>query len=93
MKILAEKTVQIHVKFSDRSLAGLALEELRRDGAVLVNILRGRVTKEEASFDLEVSGTARRVEHFLRRSGSWGSSLGAAPAGVALGKSCALVCP
>lgn len=73
-----EMTVHMNVKFPDRSLARPLLENLGRDRALSVNILRGRITREEASFDLEVTGSKRRVDDLIRLSATWGASVGVA---------------
>lgn len=77
MKSIQETTVQLSVKFSDRNLARPALEGLGRDHALTVNILRGRITQKDASFELEVTGTPRNVENLVRLSATLGAAAGA----------------
>ncbi len=68
MKSGQRKTVLVRVQFPDRSLAKLALLEFGRDPALLVNVLRGRITQKDASFELEVTGRERCIEKFLQQS-------------------------
>lgn len=70
------KTVLVRVQFSDRSEVQPTLAGFGRDPALSVNILRGRVTREDASFELEVTGRERCVEKFLRRSDTLGVRVG-----------------
>ena len=63
------KTVLVRVQFSDRSEVQPTLAGFDRDPALAVNILRGRITRKDASFDLELTGRERNIEKFLRRSG------------------------
>ena len=83
MEPTREMTVQVNVRFSDRSLARPVLEDLGRNRALVVNIVRGRITQEEASFDLEVTGSRPRIDDLLRRNARWGASIRMVPAGVA----------
>ena len=66
--------VLMRVKFSDGSLAKPALEELGRDPELSVNIFRGRITREEAAFELEISGPAPKIKEFFRLSDAWGAA-------------------
>ena len=76
-------TVLMRVQFSDRRLANPALEELGRDPELSVNILRGRITPQDASFELEVTGAASKIKEFIRLSDTWGLAVGASSMGVA----------
>ena len=83
MKSIQETTVHMRVKFSDRNLAHPVLEVFGRDRALTVNILRGRITQRDASFELEVTGNPRSVEGFVRLGATWGASVGALVVDVA----------
>lgn len=76
------KTVLMRVLFSEGNLAKPALEHLSRDRALSMNILRGRITQEDASFDLEVSVPPKKIENFLRRTPRCGASVGSFSMGV-----------
>ena len=76
-------TVLMRVQFSDGSLAKPALQELGRDAELSVNIVRGRVTHKDASFELEVTGPASKIKEFIRLNDKWGTSVGASSTGVA----------
>jgi hypothetical protein len=73
----------MQVQFFDKNLAKSTLEELCRSRAVSVNILRGRISQEGASFELEVTGPAQKVKEFIRLSDTWGACVGTSSAGVA----------
>jgi hypothetical protein len=66
MKSNRKKTARFSLKFSDRKLARPVLEGLRQDRELSVNILRGRVTREDACFQLEVAGSERRIGELLK---------------------------
>lgn len=83
MRLSGWKTVYFKVKFTDRNSVWPLLEDLGRDLGVALNVLRGRITEDEASLELEITGNPRRVDEFIRRSAEWGASVGATPAGVA----------
>jgi hypothetical protein len=83
MKPAREKKVQLSVNFADRNLARPLLEDLGRDRALSVNILRGRITHEEASFQIEVTGSTHRVDDLLRVSSKWGALVRTLSSGVA----------
>lgn len=71
-----QKTAPMQVRFSTRTSAQAALEDWGRGKALSVNILRGRITQEDASFDIAVTGPARRIQDFIRRSDTRGASVG-----------------
>jgi len=85
MKPDRSKTVHVNVTFPDRSLARPVLEEIGRDRGLTVNILRGRITEEIATFELEVTGAARRVDDLIRLSATWGTTVGSPPLILARG--------
>ena len=72
MKDERRKVVHAEVYFSDRSLTKPVLQELSRDSSVSVNIIRGRMTKGFAWFELELSGSPSRVDAVIRQARQWG---------------------
>ncbi len=76
MRSNPERTVHMNVTFSDRRLARPFLDGLGRGRALSMNILRGRITAAEASLELEVTGSARRIDHLVRQTATWGASVG-----------------
>ena len=60
--------VLMRARFSDGSLAKRTLEEIGRDPELSVNIFRGRMTQEDASFELEVAGPAPKIKEVFRLS-------------------------
>ena len=83
MKSTQGTTVHMRIKFSDRNLAHPVLDSLGRHRVLMVNILRGRITQTDASFELAVTGTPRNVENLVRLSTTWGASVGALVVDVA----------
>lgn len=79
MKSSDQKTMRLRVTFPNRSLARPVLEDLGRDRGLTVNIVRGRITKAEASFELEVTGPARRVDDLIRLGSKWGAAASPLP--------------
>lgn len=77
-----QKTVLMRVRFSDRTLAGPALESWGRDPKVAVSLLSGRFTSEDAFLVLEVTGVARKISGFMAQTSTWGASVGTALGGV-----------
>lgn len=76
MRSIQDTTVHMRVKFSDRNLARPVLEGLGRERALTVNVLRGRITEKDATFELEVTGNPRSVESFVRSGATWGAPVG-----------------
>ena len=81
MKSTPHTTVLMRLQFLDRSLAEPALAHLGQ--TLSVDVLRGRITPEEASFELRVTGPERRIQEFIRQGDSWGASVGTSSASVA----------
>jgi hypothetical protein len=79
---LKKKTVQLRMKFPDQSSARSFLEDCRCDPSLSVNILRGRMTENEASFLLEVTGDMRRIDDLILESALWSAPAGRLAAGV-----------
>ena len=75
-------TVLMRVQFPDEHLAKPALLELSRDPELSVNIVRGRITTQDASCELELRGPASKIKEFIRLSDTWGPSVGAFSMGV-----------
>jgi hypothetical protein len=71
------------MQFSDGKVGRSALAELGQERELSVTIFRGRVGPEDASFELEVSGPAEKIKEFIRRSDTWGTSLGTSSVGIA----------
>lgn len=83
MKMSRKESARMRVRFSDQSLARSLLEAWRLDRTLSINILRGRITELDASFELELTGDAQRIEEFVRQSAQWNALKGAVPAEVA----------
>lgn len=83
MKTSRKESARMRVRFLDQSLARLVLEAWRLDRTLSVNILRGRITEHDASFELELTGDAQRIEEFVRQNAQWNTLMGAVPAEVA----------
>jgi len=66
-----EKTAILNVAFPTRALAHELLERWTAAPGVLLNIRRGRVTEEEARFELEIRGNAALVSRLIRHSAPW----------------------
>ena len=62
-----QRTVRLEVRFSDRGAAGSILALLSRGPGLLLNVLKGRVTSDEAVFELELTGKVARVEEAVWR--------------------------
>lgn len=76
------RKIRLRLRFSDRLEAGPALRELDHDPLLSVSILRGRITREDAWYDLAVTGTARGIRNLLRRGDAWGAAPGSFSAGT-----------
>jgi hypothetical protein len=66
-----EKIAILKVEFPTRSLAHDLLGRWSASPGVLLNIRRGRVTAEEARFELEIRGNAALVAKLVRQSAPW----------------------
>ncbi len=71
MNLEAEKTRTLKVQIPSRTLASTLLESWSKHVGVSVHILRGRITPDDACFELEVSGVASAVADVLRWSQPW----------------------
>jgi len=56
------RVVRLKVRFEDRSAAASCLQGLRRIPGASVNVIRGRVTPQEADYDLELRGEGKMLE-------------------------------
>jgi len=56
------RVVRLKVRFEDRSAAASCLQGLRQIPGTSVNVIRGRVTPDEANYDLELRGEGRVLE-------------------------------
>ena len=56
------RVVRLKVRFEDRSAAASCLQGLRKIPLASVNVIRGRVTPNEAVYDLELRGEGRVLE-------------------------------
>jgi hypothetical protein len=63
---ITHKTARFELAFGDRSAAQTALRKLSQDSRVELVIRRGRITPQGAWFELEVTGSARRIDGVLR---------------------------
>ena len=69
-----EKITILKVEFPTRALAHDLLGRWTASPGVVVNILRGRVTAEEARFELEIRGNAVPVATLVRQSAPWNAA-------------------
>ena len=58
----ATRVVRLKVRFEDRSAAASCLQGLRKIPGASMNVIRGRVTPDEADYDLELRGEGRVLE-------------------------------
>ena len=70
------KTVRVGRTFPSRKRTKGRLEELSLGSSITLRILRGRITTEEQTFDLEVSGKTRLVDKAIRILERWAESSG-----------------
>lgn len=66
----AEITAALNVEIPNRLLA-LSLLERWSESGVTLKIVRGRVTLEEARYELEIQGAAAKVATIVRQSAPW----------------------
>ena len=64
-------TAILKVEIPDRTLARTLLEQWAVHPGIALTILRGRVTSDGASYQLEVQGTAAQVARMVRQSAPW----------------------
>lgn len=83
MKLERQKTALMRVRFSAGPSARAALEDWRHDWSLSLSILRGRITQDDASFEIAVTGPTRGIQDFMRRGDTWGASIGSSSMGVA----------
>jgi hypothetical protein len=74
MRPAEEKTATLKLEIPNRSLASTLIENWSERSGVSLNILRGRVTSDEACFHLEIRGRAGNVAKILRQSAPWDAS-------------------
>jgi len=60
------RVVRLKVRFEDRSVAASCLQGLRLIPGASVNVVRGRVTADQADYDLELHGEDRVLERIAR---------------------------
>src|SRR5579864_3694639 len=82
MKPAQQETVILRLQFSDPRLAQPALEKLGRDRDLSVNIQRGRLTLVDASYELRITGSMKKIKNVIQGSGTWGASIGAFSVGL-----------
>ena len=69
-----EKIAILKVEFPTRALAHDLLERWTASPGLLLNIRRGRVTADEARFELEIRGNAAQVAKLVRQSAPWNAA-------------------
>ena len=69
-----EKITILKVEFPTRSLAHDLVGRWSASPGVLLNIRRGRVTAEEARFELKIRGNAALVAKLVRQSAPWNAA-------------------
>jgi hypothetical protein len=62
----------MQVRFREKARVVQRLENLCRQLALSVNLLKGRVTPEEASFEFQVAGAASNIRRFVRKTQTCG---------------------
>jgi len=67
----AEITATLKVEIPNRMLAQSLLERWSGQSGVFLKIVRGRVTPEEACYELEIRGSAPKVATIVRQSAPW----------------------
>lgn len=68
------KTATLKVEIPNRTLALALLEKWSRQTGVSMTVLRGRVTSDEARYELEIRGTSADVAKVVRQSAPWDAS-------------------
>ncbi len=74
MSAARKKTVRLSVTFPRGRQSASALEELRREPELHMNVLRGRVSASQSSLELEVSGADGPLARAFERVARWGST-------------------
>lgn len=69
-----EKTQILKVEIPDRALAQSILQRWSDGSGVSLRILRGRISQEEARFELEIRGSSADVARIVRQSVPWTAS-------------------
>lgn len=77
-------SLRIEVSFPDRALAKPILREISENRDLSVNILRGRMTENDAWFEVEIRGKPAKLQELLRLTEIWGVAVQRAEADVAL---------
>lgn len=68
------KTATLEVEIPNRALARTLLEKWSHHSGVELTILRGRVSADEARYELEVRGSVADVARIVRQSAPWDAS-------------------
>ena len=80
-----QKTAILEVEIPNPALALNLLETWSARSGVSLNVRRGRVTADEARFELEIRGTTANVATIVRQSAPWNAArkfLNPEPAGA-----------
>ena len=78
-----ETTAVLKVEIPNRVLAATLLAQWTGQAGISLSILRGRVTADEACYELKVEGSGAQVARMVRKSAPWDVSrrlLAGAPA-------------
>lgn len=82
---MTPKTATLKLEIPNRTLASNLLVTWSEHLEVSINILRARVTSDDARFEIEVSGAPAAVAKIVRQSAPWDAGrkfLHPAPAGA-----------
>jgi hypothetical protein len=66
-----EQTVVVKLEIPDPNLATTLLDQWTQHSDISLSILRGRVTAEEACYELRIEGGAAEVATIIRQSAPW----------------------
>ena len=71
----ALSTVHLEATFPSLALVRPMLEKLAQCSCVTLTILHGRLTRDEARFEFEVTGCSGEIEDVVRLIRQWGSAV------------------
>jgi len=69
MNLLKARSVVLDMTFGSKADYDRFIRDVRRDGGIEQNIVRGRIASEKTWMTLELRGASRRIEDLL---GRWG---------------------
>ena len=74
MRPAPEMTAILNVEIPNPTRAAILIQKWTERSGVSLSILRGRVTSDEARYDLEIRGAAANVAKIVRQSAPWDAS-------------------